>query len=162
LVGGFGDVRDVGILLDDHVPVVASDDTLNFGQHVILENNEAIRVSRSTDNGPVDERGKRVGVNEALFRDVNERLRELADAFSVVTEEVEFVCECGDGSCAEQIRMPIREYEAIRSDAKRFFVVPGHEIPEYEKVVSEHAAYLVVEKLPGGPGGLAISEDPRS
>jgi hypothetical protein len=110
----------------------------------------------------VDERGKRIGLNEVLFRDVNERLRELGEAFSVVTEEAEFVCECGSGTCTEQVRMPLQEYEAIRADPKRFFVIPGHEIPDYEKIVSEHAEYLVVEKLPGGPAGIAISEDPRS
>jgi hypothetical protein len=110
----------------------------------------------------VDERGKRVGLNEVLFREVNERLRELGDAFSTVTEEADFVCECGDGSCTKHVRMPLPEYEEIRADPKRFFVVAGHELPEYEKVVSEHDAYFVVEKLPGGPAGLAISDDPRS
>lgn len=110
----------------------------------------------------MDERGKRVGLNEVLFREVNERLRELGDAFSTVTEDADFVCECGDGSCTAQVRMLLREYEEIRTDPKRFFVVQGHEIPEYEKVVAEEDAYLVVEKLPGGPAGLAISDDPRS
>jgi hypothetical protein len=110
----------------------------------------------------VDEHAKRVGANESLFREVNERLRELGDAFSMVTEEAEFVCECGDASCTEQIRMPLQEYERIRSDPKRFFVVSGHERLDYEKVVSEHAGFVVVEKLPGGPAGLAISHDPRS
>jgi hypothetical protein len=110
----------------------------------------------------MDERGKRVGLNEILFREVNERLRELGDAFSTVTEEADFVCECGDGSCTEHVRMPLRKYEEIRADPKRFFVVARHELPEYEKVVSEHDAYIVVEKLPGGPAGLAISDDPRS
>jgi hypothetical protein len=110
----------------------------------------------------VDEHAKRVSANESLFREVNERLRELGDAFSMVTEEAEFVCECGDASCTEQIRMPVQEYERIRSDPKRFFVVSGHERLDYEKVVSEHAGFVVVEKLPGGPAGLAISDDPRS
>jgi hypothetical protein len=110
----------------------------------------------------MDERGKRVGVNEVLFREVNERLRELGDAFNTVTEEADFVCECGDGSCTERVRMPLRDYEEIRADPKRFFGGAGHDLPEYEKVVSEHDAYVVVEKRPGGPAGLTISDDPRS
>lgn len=110
----------------------------------------------------VNERGKRIGRNEVLFREVNERLRELGESFSVVTEEAEFVCECGNRSCSEQVRMPLQAYEEIRSDPKRFFAVMGHEEPEYAKVLSEREGYVIVEKLPGGPAGIAIRDDPRS
>lgn len=110
----------------------------------------------------MDERGRRRGKNEAMFRNVNERLRELGEGFSVVTEEAEFVCECGIASCTESVRMPLSSYEGIRSDPKRFFLIKGHELPEYERIVSEHEHYLVVEKLPGGPAGVAIRDDPRS
>ncbi len=110
----------------------------------------------------MDERGLRVGKNEVVFREINERLRELGEGFSLVAEEAEFVCECGSTICTERLTMPLPRYEEIRSDPKRFFVLKGHEIPEYEKVVEESERYLVVEKLPGGPAGLAIKEDPRS
>lgn len=110
----------------------------------------------------MEERGKRVGLNEAVFREVNERLRELGEGFSIVTEQAEFVCECADSTCVEHVRMALPAYEEIRSDPKRFFVIKGHELPEFEKVVSEEEGYLVVEKLPGGPAGIAIREDPRS
>jgi hypothetical protein len=110
----------------------------------------------------MDERGKRIGANESMFREVNERLRELGEGFSVVTEEAEFVCECGNSTCIEHIRMPLPAYEAVRSDPKRFFVIEGHENLEYEKILAETERYLVVEKLPGGAAGMAIKEDPRS
>jgi hypothetical protein len=110
----------------------------------------------------VDERGKRIGRNEVLFRDVNERLRELGESFSEVAETAEFICECGRGSCTAQLQLPLSTYEKIRSDPKRFFVIKGHERPEFEKVVEENERYLVVEKLPGGPAGMAIRDDPRS
>jgi hypothetical protein len=110
----------------------------------------------------VDKRGKRLGQNEVLFREVNERLREVGEGFSFVTEQAEFVCECGAASCVERLRMPLAEYEQVRADPKRFFVVKGHELAEYEKVVKERPDYLIVEKLPGGPAGFAIKEDPRS
>ncbi len=112
-------------------------------------------------NRRVDERGRRIGENEIVFREVNERLRELGESFSLVSEVAEFVCECGDTSCAERIRMPLAEYERVRSDGKRFLVVKGHEVPEYERVVSEHEGYAIVEKLPGAPAGLALRDDPR-
>jgi hypothetical protein len=110
----------------------------------------------------VDERGKRVGQNEVLFREVNERLRELGEAFSSVTEAAAFVCECANTSCVEHIQLSLSKYEEIRSDPKRFVVLRGHEIPEYEKIVEEGDVYLVVEKLPGGAAGIAIRDDPRS
>jgi hypothetical protein len=110
----------------------------------------------------MDERGKRIGANESMFREVNERLRELGEGFSVVTEEAEFVCECGNSTCIEHIRMPLPAYEEVRSDPKRFFVIEGHENLEYEKILAETERYLVVEKLPGGAAGMAIKEDPRS
>ena len=110
----------------------------------------------------MDERGKRLGRNEALFREVNERLRELGEGFSLVSEEAEFVCECGSSWCAEHVRMPLARYEEIRSDPKRFFVVKGHEELEDERIVSDNGDFLIVEKLPGGPAGMAIRDDPRS
>ena len=110
----------------------------------------------------VEDRGKRLGQNEVLFREVNERLRELGEGFSLVAEHADFVCECGSSSCTEQIRMTLAEYEGVRSDPKRFFVRRGHEILEYEKIVEDRDDYLVVEKLPGGPAGIAIRDDPRS
>ena len=110
----------------------------------------------------MDERGKRIGKNEVLFREVNERLRELGEGFSLVAEEAEFVCECGNSACMERVQMTLASYEDVRSDPKLFFVVKGHELAEYEKVVDDRSAYLVVEKLPGGPAGVAIRDDPRS
>ncbi|HEY8192678.1 MAG TPA: hypothetical protein VIF36_02025 [Gaiellaceae bacterium] len=110
----------------------------------------------------MDERGKRIGQNEVIFREVNERLRELGESFSVLSELAEFVCECGDTSCTERVQMRLSDYEGIRSDPKWFLVVKGHDEPDYERVIEEREAYAVVEKLPGGPAEIAISDDPRS
>jgi hypothetical protein len=110
----------------------------------------------------VDERGLRIGQNEVVFREVNERLRELGEGFSLLSEVAEFVCECGDSGCAERIQLPLSEYERVRSDPKWFVVVTGHEILEFEKVVEKNDGYTIVEKLPGGPAGIAIRDDPRS
>lgn len=109
----------------------------------------------------MDERGRRIGQNEVIFREVNERLRELGETFSLITEVGEFICECGDTGCAERIQMPLAAYERTRSDPKWFVIVPGHEEPAYERVIEETDAYSVVEKLPGGPSEIAISDDPR-
>jgi hypothetical protein len=110
----------------------------------------------------MEEHAKQVGENEVVFREVNERLRELGEGFSLVSDTAEFVCECGQADCTARIRMSLAAYEQIRSDPKRFFVIKGHEVLDYEHVVEEGEEYMVVEKRPGGPAGVAIREDPRS
>jgi hypothetical protein len=102
-----------------------------------------------------------VGRNEVLFREVNERLRELGEGFSLVSEEGEFVCECSNSTCTQQVRMSLQTYEQIRAEPTRFFVIKGHHESDYERIVDEHEEFVVVEKLPGGPRGIAIRDDPR-
>jgi hypothetical protein len=109
----------------------------------------------------VDERGRRIGQNEVVFREVNERLRELGESFSLVSEVAEFVCECGDSGCTDRVQMPISDYERIRSNPTWFLVVKGHEELDYEIVVERKDGYAIVEKLPGGPAEIAVSDDPR-
>lgn len=105
---------------------------------------------------------RRVGENEALFREVNERIRGLNDAFGAVTGDFTVVCECGDGTCVEQLQIEPGEYERVRGDAACFVIVPGHEIPDVEDVVERRAGYYVVRKKPGTPERVAEATDPRS
>jgi hypothetical protein len=97
----------------------------------------------------MDERDERMVKNEALFRQVNERLKEIGESFSLVAEHAEFVCECADTSCTARISMSLQEYERIRAKPAHFFMVPGHQIGDIEQVVEEHAAYVVTMKPPG-------------
>ncbi len=103
-------------------------------------------------------REERVGRNEALFREVNERIREITTWDS----GVEFLCECGDPDCTQPIVMTVEEYEAVRSRATRFLIVTGHEIPDVERVVERTERFAVVEKLPGEPTKIAVETDPRT
>jgi hypothetical protein len=105
----------------------------------------------------MDERQQRIVRNEALFREVNERIEQIAD-----TSETEFLCECGDAECAIPIRMTLSDYERIRSNGHRFAVVPSHELPEIERVVERRPGYLAVGKLSCGPAALAKATDPRA
>lgn len=109
----------------------------------------------------MDERGKRVGLNEAAFRRANERIEKVAHGFSLVTERADFLCECASASCVEPVSLTLAEYEHVRSRPTWFVVVHGHDLPEFERRVEEHATYTIVEKLPGGPAGVAIREDER-
>jgi hypothetical protein len=107
----------------------------------------------------VDERARKLGLNEAAFRSANERVRKVAEGFSLVADRTNFICECGSSACTEPISLTMAEYEHVRSDPRWFATVPGHESPEVERVVEDHGNYVVLEKLPGGPAGLAIRED---
>jgi hypothetical protein len=110
----------------------------------------------------VDERKRRIGKNEALFRQVNERLEEMNTALEELTDVMVLVCECGDLECSEQIEMPHSEYEQLRSDPKLFAVRPGHEAAGVEEVVRRAAGYDVVRKAAGLPTQLAEETHPRS
>jgi hypothetical protein len=89
-------------------------------------------------------REERIAQNEILFRQVNDRIEELERGWEL--REVDFVCECGDASCTAPATITLAAYEAIRQNPRRFIVLPGHEIPDVEKVVERRDRYLVVEK----------------
>ena len=93
----------------------------------------------------MNDRGERVGVNEALFREVNERIEDLQEQLGQA-KTFDIVCECGDGECMERFAITNGAYTALRSNARRFAVVPGHEMPELERTVERHQGYFVVEK----------------
>ena len=110
----------------------------------------------------MDERERRIGLNEALFREVNERIEDLNRAFGEVTERMSIVCECGSSQCHERIDVPIPEYERVRADPTTFMVLPGHEIPDVEVVVDRTDAYFVVRKEGEEVEQLEAETDPRS
>jgi hypothetical protein len=93
----------------------------------------------------MSDRSERIGMNEALFREVNERIDQLQDDLGNGST-FEIVCECGDPACIERFSITSNDYGSLRMDVHRFAVVPGHERPELERTVEERAGYLVVEK----------------
>jgi hypothetical protein len=82
---------------------------------------------------------------EALFRNVNEGIKEASDRFD--SEAAEFVCECGDPACTERIEVPLEEYEAVREHATHFVVRRGHVKGPVEREVSRRSGYSVIEKI---------------
>ena len=83
--------------------------------------------------------------NQVIFREVNERLRELADA--VPDGKTDYLCECSDVQCTDTIELRLSEYESVRARPKSFLIIPGHERLEVEDVTDERDAYIVVEKI---------------
>jgi hypothetical protein len=108
------------------------------------------------------DRRRRIGINEAMFRAVNERLESLNDAFEGPTKTFEVICECASLDCSAQFTMSRQAYEQLRADPTLFVVLPNHEDPSVEKVVDESGRYVVVRKRSGGPAEAAVAHDPRS
>jgi hypothetical protein len=108
------------------------------------------------------EREQRLGMNEALFREVNERIDGVNRAFAVATGTMSIVCECGARDCIDQIPIAVDAYERMRSDPALFAVVPGHEIPDVEDVVERREDYDIVRKHAGPPRQIAEAMDPRA
>jgi hypothetical protein len=109
----------------------------------------------------MEERVRRIAANEAVARQVNERLEDLNEAFSAITDSFAIICECGDVGCIEQIHLSREDYSRLRSDPTHFAVIAGHEIPDTEHVVERRQAYDVVRKREGLPARLAEATDPN-
>jgi hypothetical protein len=109
----------------------------------------------------VTTREERLGVNEAVFREVNERIQELADAFKLQDEQLDLLCECSQAECVDRISMTRAEYEEVRSEANQFALRPGHEEPDVERVIVRRTGYYIVQKF-GAPEHIAEQTDPRA
>jgi hypothetical protein len=97
--------------------------------------------------GAMDLREKRLGLNEAVFREVNERITGLARLFKWgEPEPLDLVCECRDATCMQRIEITRAEYKALRAVDTQFALYPGHADPEIERVISSHKGYEVVAK----------------
>lgn len=94
-----------------------------------------------------NDRVERAASNQSVFREVNERLEDLAETFQYVAKTATFTCECASLECVKQMEMSLDEYEAVRSDPNRFAVLPGHVYRDVENVLSENDRFVVVAKL---------------
>ena len=104
-------------------------------------------------------RTERIAGNEATFRAINETLE--AGLQTLPREEHDlagFVCECGDSECSELVHVDLEKYEQVRSDSRRFLIVPGHEILEAEDVVELGGRYAVVQKHEHLRGIVEVSD----
>jgi hypothetical protein len=92
-------------------------------------------------------REERLANNEAMLRFANERMADWDEVR--VSEAVErYLCECADPDCQEKVALRKQDYEAVRSNSRRFFTVPGHEVPDIETVIETHDGWVVIEKKP--------------
>ncbi len=110
----------------------------------------------------MDSRDQRLALNQTLFRQVNERVADVAH--SLVADEpvqYEFFCECSDAACVQRLELTLGEYESLRATPSRFAIAPGHEYPHIEQLIRRNDRYDVVEKLEEA-GEMAAARDPRA
>jgi hypothetical protein len=106
-------------------------------------------------------REERVARNETLFREVNERIKQVNVGLATA-EATDFLCECGDESCTQPISLTMAEYESVRAEPTHFAIVAGHVVPDVERVLVSNERYAVVEKVDPDAVRIVEAEDPRS
>ena len=84
--------------------------------------------------------------NEVLFRQVNERIEAISEAFPSEDEAMEFLCECDQPDCRETVNLSRAEYELVRAEPTHFIVRAGHDDPRVEHVAHSNDRFVVVEK----------------
>jgi hypothetical protein len=111
----------------------------------------------------VTDREERLAKNEALFRGVNERVRELSSELTDTGPGtlIDFICECGRSDCVEQVQLTTPEYERVRAVPEQFALKPGHELADVERVLSEGDRFIVVAKHEE-EAVIARETDPRA
>jgi hypothetical protein len=89
---------------------------------------------------------KPLAVNEALFRETNERIEDRVRLFTAEQEQFGVICECAALECQERVTLTKDEYELVRSDARQFVVKPPHTVEDVEDVVSRSGQFEIVRK----------------
>ena len=90
-------------------------------------------------------REERVARNEELFQVVNRQIVKLEETLGP-GKTFAMVCECARKHCLDGFEVEPAVYQRVRTHPLLFFVVPGHEDPQIEKVLERTPQYLVVEK----------------
>jgi hypothetical protein len=110
-------------------------------------------MSAQPETNEID-REEKLARNQALFREINERIRSLSAEFAAAHGlQLDFICECSDETCTHPITVEVEAYERVRASATRFLIYPRHDIPQIERVVDRGRGYEVVEKF--GAAGLS-------
>ena len=84
--------------------------------------------------------------NERLFRELNERIRDVSESLLEEGEQVEFICECAHEGCLDRLKLTRALFAEVRDDPTWFFVIPGHERADVEDVVDRREGYVIVAK----------------
>lgn len=116
------------------------------------------------------DRAESVALTEAAFRIANERMAAWEERKGSNGAGESYYCECAMQSCRDEIRLTREQYDAVRAEPRRFFVLHDHILEDLETELERYASYSVIEKPPmlapllddtdprGEPGGPALEE----
>ena len=86
-------------------------------------------------------RGRR---SQLLHREVNLRIREITGSFPA-NGPVDFLCECGQDSCAVTIQLTEPQWDAVARDGDCILLASEHaEAVNGRRVVAENGRFLLV------------------
>ncbi len=109
----------------------------------------------------MDERSERLAQNQTIFREVNERVAEIAHNHPVTDPiRYQFFCECSDTGCVERLELTLGEYESLRAKPTWFVIAHGHEYPQIEQTIRASDGFQIVQKL-GEAGEVVAASDAR-
>lgn len=101
-------------------------------------------------------RVSRKAQNQALFREVNERIAELLTRLDGEAGTQSFICECSHTGCTDMIDVPLATYSRVRDDPTLFLLAAGHQDPSHEAVVEDLGGYLIAKIKPGIASQVAV------
>lgn len=101
------------------------------------------------------------GDQRVLFREVNERIRDINRTFGVAGDSYDLLCECRRAECMQRVTVPIEVYDDVRAHAHQFVVVAGHEEPADEQLVEARGEYNVVALRRAAKAGRRALETRR-
>ena len=110
----------------------------------------------------MSDRKERIARNEALFRDLNERTKEITESLTPgdPPRVLEIFCECGQADCVMKLLVSTNVYETVRAHSVQFLVAEGHDVPDVEHVVERTDDYVIVAKHEEA-ARIARGTDPR-
>ena len=106
------------------------------------------RRTKEARMGEQPSSSERAARNQSLYRAVNERMKEINEAYDSLGASGDWICECANHECTEPVPRTHEEYETVRTRPTCFFVLPddAHVLYDVEDVVERHERYSVVEK----------------
>lgn len=106
---------------------------------------------------------ERAARNEAVFREVNERIAQLQNRLEGTRRTQGRSSVSGsDEACAARLDVPMETYERVRNDPHLFLVAPGHTQPEIEHSAEQEPGFVIVRKDRPAAERIAEQTDPRS
>jgi hypothetical protein len=87
---------------------------------------------------------ERLAKNEVSFRSLNEDKERAAAGNG--HHRAQFMCECTNKDCSEEVELTLVEYESVRRNRSSFLVMLGHEDERVEVIVKRNGSYSIVEK----------------